>query len=63
LQAIANHCVNRAQAGGLPVAQVIYNRRVWTPGSGWSYYGGSDPHTSHVHITARPEMSGTPPCA
>lgn len=63
LQAIATHCVNKAIAGALPVAQVIFNHRVWQPGSGWTNYSGVDQHTTHVHITARPEMTGTPPCA
>lgn len=30
---------------------VIYNRRIWHPGYGWSTYRGSNPHTSHVHVS------------
>jgi hypothetical protein len=63
LKAIAAHAIAKAKAGNLPVAQVIFNRQVWTPSSGLQPYSGSDPHTGHVHITARPEMSGTPLCA
>lgn len=63
LQAIATHVVAGAQQGRLPVAQVIFNRKVWEPDTGWRSYSGSDPHTGHVHITARPELFGTPPCA
>ncbi|WP_414943297.1 hypothetical protein [Amycolatopsis sp. cmx-11-32] len=30
---------------------VIWNRRIWTPGSGWRPYNGKNPHTSHVHVS------------
>lgn len=31
---------------------IIYNRRIWSSSSGWvqNYYGGSNPHTDHVHF-------------
>jgi hypothetical protein len=50
-------------SGNAPVAQVICDSRDWTPSAGWTVYGGSDPHTGHVHVTAAPEMNGSPPCA
>lgn len=48
----------------LPVQQVIYARQVWTSSSPyWHYYGGSNPHYDHVHVTGLPYRMGTPPCA
>lgn len=47
----------------LPVSQVIYARQVWTPISGWHYYGGVNPHYDHVHVSGEPYMTGTPRCA
>lgn len=36
------------------VSYVIYNRRIWTRETGyWRAYTGSNPHTSHVHISIR----------
>jgi peptidoglycan hydrolase-like protein with peptidoglycan-binding domain len=31
---------------------IIYNRRIWSRKNGWveNYYGGSNPHTDHVHF-------------
>jgi len=47
----------------LPISQLIFNRRIWEPDTGWQYYGGSDPHTGHFHISGLPERTGTPECA
>ena len=33
------------------VAYVIYNRRIYTHSRGWYAYTGSNPHTSHVHVS------------
>jgi hypothetical protein len=36
------------------VKYVIYNRRLWSKtraGEGWRPYNGSNPHTSHVHVS------------
>lgn len=30
---------------------LIWNRRIWTQWSGWRAYGGSSPHTNHVHFS------------
>lgn len=52
-----------AQAARLNVAHAIYNRRIWDPSQGTHAYGGSNPHTDHVHVDYSPQGSGTPPCA
>jgi len=42
------------QARRLGVMYVIYNRRIWATyriQEGWRPYTGSDPHTSHIHIS------------
>lgn len=33
------------------VKYIISNRRIWQPGTGWSAYGGENPHTKHVHVS------------
>jgi len=33
------------------VAYVIYNRRIYQHSTGWKPYYGSNPHTSHVHVS------------
>ena len=30
---------------------LIWNRRIWTQWNGWRPYGGSSPHTDHVHFS------------
>lgn len=37
------------------VKYVIWNRRIWNPSVAhrWRYYGGSNPHTSHMHVSVR----------
>jgi hypothetical protein len=42
------------QARRLGVMYVIYNRRIWSTyriQEGWRTYTGSDPHTSHIHLS------------
>jgi hypothetical protein len=46
-----NTAVNARRLG---VMYVIWNRSVWkayAPAAGWQPYTGSDPHTSHVHLS------------
>jgi hypothetical protein len=33
------------------VKYIISNRQIWTPGSGWRRYTGSNPHTLHAHVS------------
>ncbi len=41
-----------AMARRLGIMYVIYNRKIWASYSpGWRDYSGSDPHTSHIHIS------------
>jgi hypothetical protein len=47
----------------LDVAEVIYNRRIWTRSEGWRTYSGSNPHTDHIHVSGFPLATGVPPCA
>jgi hypothetical protein len=63
MQAVFDFLVKEAKAKRLPVAHAIYNRKIWTPSEGLHGYGGSNPHTDHVHVDASPNFSGTPPCA
>lgn len=35
------------------VKYIISNRRIWQPATGWSGYGGANPHTAHVHVSIR----------
>jgi hypothetical protein len=37
-------------SGPLGIQQVIWQRADWRCSSGWTPYGGVDPHTSHAHI-------------
>jgi len=42
------------QARRLGVMYVIYNRKIWSTyriAEGWRAYTGSDPHTSHIHLS------------
>jgi len=45
---------------GLPVGRWIFNRQIWDPAQGIHYYGGSDPHTGHIHCEGTPERTGQP---
>lgn len=42
-------------------AYVIWNRRIWTRAAGWRTYTGSNPHTSHVHVSLRHTPSAESP--
>lgn len=33
------------------VKYLISQRRIWMPGTGWSAYGGENPHDKHAHIS------------
>lgn len=62
MYAISRFLARRAPR--LPVQQVIYARQTWTSSASyWHYYGGSNPHYDHVHVTGFPYRTGTPPCA
>lgn len=39
--------------GDARTAYVIWNRRIWVRGSGWSAYKGANGHTAHVHVSIR----------
>jgi hypothetical protein len=58
---MARLLVRRAKT--LDVYHVIHERRIWTRGSGWHSYGGSDPHVDHVHVDFAPQGDGWPACA
>jgi hypothetical protein len=49
-KAIVNAAVGRPD-----VEYVIHNRTIWSASHGWAprAYTGSDPHTSHVHLSGR----------
>jgi hypothetical protein len=40
-----------ARARRLGLMYLIWNRRIWSPWAGWRSYGGSSPHTDHVHFS------------
>lgn len=46
-----------------PAAEIIYNRKIWTPPEAWHYYGGINPHTDHIHVSGFPLQSGSNPSA
>lgn len=44
------------------VANIIRNGRIWSHRTrAWRKYGGTNPHTTHVHIDYLPQWTGTPP--
>lgn len=48
------------------IKYVIYNSRIWNSEDKWHSYTGSDPHTSHVHVSFKDSGAGdgiVPPCA
>lgn len=47
--ALANDLIRNAKQWN--VSYVIWNRAIWTPGSGWRKYYGPSPHTDHVHAS------------
>lgn len=51
LRAFANHI---KKTNHKAVKYVIFDRRIWSKArnsEGWRYYGGSNPHTTHVHVS------------
>ena len=55
-QVLAEQLAAHARGGsksGQRVKYVIYNRQIWSANSGWKprRYTGSNPHTSHVHVS------------
>lgn len=46
VQLLLKHTTNDSR-----VAYVIYNRRIYQHSTGWQPYRGSNPHTSHVHVS------------
>jgi hypothetical protein len=60
LKRIADWQVKQAEAGDLPISQVIYRSRIWQPG-GWKPYTGV-PHIIHVHTSCSPLMDTSKPC-
>jgi len=48
---LADDAVNARRVG---IMYVIWNRRIWgiyEAAKGWRYYGGPDPHYSHIHFS------------
>lgn len=40
------------------IKYIIWNYRIWFPGSGWQKYTGSNnPHTKHMHVSVQPKAS------
>lgn len=46
---IADELVKNAAQNG--AKYVIFNNQIWNPQQGWHPYGGSNPHTGHVHVS------------
>lgn len=40
-------------SGDRRIKYVIWNRRIWTPASGWQPYSGSNAHTKHLHLSVK----------
>jgi hypothetical protein len=40
-----------ANASKFGITEVIWWRRIWSPGRGWRDYNGPSAHTDHVHLT------------
>lgn len=60
---IAENIRKRGAAGEKrlnPGGYVIFNRRIAAADHGWTwrYYGGSDPHTSHIHVSVSTTRAG-----
>lgn len=47
------------------IKYIIWDRRIWSAGAGWRRYTGSNPHTSHLHLSvvASPLCDDTRPWA
>lgn len=57
--AIAGALVAYARGGG-PVNCIIWNRTIWSRSRGFAPapYGGTNPHTDHVHVSGWPSIGG-----
>lgn len=45
-------------ASGDPrVKYIIWNSRIWYPGSGWKAYTGPNKHTKHMHVSIKPNST------
>jgi putative peptidoglycan binding protein len=60
---VAEHLRRRGEGGDrrlTPGGYVIFNHRIASDvgGWGWRIYGGSNPHTSHVHVSATTDAAG-----
>lgn len=49
-----------AASGDGRIKYLIANRRIWEPGKGWQPYGGTNPHTDHMHISVRANNGDDP---
>lgn len=63
MKAVFDFLVEEGRSGRLPVAHAIYDYRIWSPSEGIHGYGGTNPHTDHLHVDASPNFTGRPPCA
>jgi hypothetical protein len=48
------HGNKHANARRLGIMYIIWNRKIWgsyNPSAGWRDYGGSNPHTDHIHFS------------
>lgn len=47
-----NHLANELVASrDYRIKYVIWRRRIWQPRTGWSAYGGENPHDKHLHLS------------
>ncbi|WP_374224577.1 peptidoglycan-binding protein [Micromonospora sp. C51] len=57
-QMVVAYLVGRCRAGKeRRLIYIIYNRTIWSASSGWQArkYTGSNPHTSHIHLSGHPD--------
>lgn len=60
LDTVAHWQVNQAIRGTLPITQLIWRFRIWTPEQGWHPYTGI-PHYAHIHDSG-PLINTSLPC-
>lgn len=53
-KAVVNQCKG-------DVAELIVDRKIYTPSQNWHPYSGSCPHRKHFHVSGNPLKRGTPP--
>lgn len=54
MEKVVQHLVQRGRRGEwLPLAYIIYNRRIWVASNGWvtQTYNGDNPHDHHAHFS------------